>query len=346
MSDLSTALDRLPDRRLAALEAIDVAHRLALDCSRLRRSLDLVTARIENALTERVLMHRLRKGLARAGDATSAGTMLAALRQGYTSRGLETHVGAGVTSARQPSTRAGDEAMRLAGNARACLLYCPGGGFILPPSRRQREAIADLAARTGLALVLCDHRLAPEHPFPTAIEDVVAHYVHRTPDQDSAAHTFLGADTAGASIMMGALLTLRERGHPMPAGIILFSPWCDLTLSGWSYIAQSARSTSPFRMETAAFCARLYMADADPRDARASAIFAELHGLPPLLIFTSRDDLHFDDAVRLAENGREADRSIRLNYWDTPRHQIERLGRRERGVTAHEVSRFVDRNLH
>jgi monoterpene epsilon-lactone hydrolase len=155
---------------------------------------------------------------------------------------------------------------------------------------------------------------------------------------------FLAADTAGASIILGALQLLVEDGVDLPAGIVLFSPWCDLSLSGWSYITRSMSSQSPFRMETAAFCARLYLQDEPVTSPLASPVFADQTGWPPILIHTSENDLHFDDAIRMAENGQRHGCDVRINYWDSPRHHLERLSSEAAAQSFAEVNAFIHRH--
>ena len=187
-------------------------------------------------------------------------------------------------------------------------------------------------------------RLAPEHPFPAAPLDFAARYLSLLEQGCRPENIFLSADTAGASIVLGALQLLLEDGVTPPAGIVLFSPWCDLSLSGWSYITRSMSSQSPFRMETAAFCARLYLKDESVTSPLASPVFADPEGWPPILIHTSENDLHFDDAIRMAENGQKHGCDVRINYWDSPRHHLERLSSETAAQSFGEVNAFINRH--
>jgi acetyl esterase/lipase len=200
-----------------------------------------------------------------------------------------------------------------------------------------------LSEATNCEVLLARHRLAPEHPFPTAPEDVAVEYLNILNRGYEAQDIFLGADTAGASVALGAMQLLKRQKADLPAGVVLFSPWCDLSLSGWSYITSSITSKSPFRMETAAFCARLYLQGSSATDPIASPIFADLSDLPPMLIHTSENDMHFDDAMKLTENGKRDGCDVRLNYWDSPRHHLERLSSKDAERSYAEVSKFIDR---
>jgi acetyl esterase/lipase len=231
---------------------------------------------------------------------------------------------------------------QLKSNHQPMIFYIAGGGFILPPSKRQKTTIQQMADFTNLKIIMGNYRLAPENPFPLPIDDIVSQYqalVEKHPENE----IFLMADTAGASIAMGVVQVLASKKQALPSGIILFSPWCDLSLSGWSYIANSMTAQSPFRMESAAFCARLYLQETSPTNPLASAIFADLSDFPPILIHTSENDLHFDDAIRLAENGKQQGCDVKLNYWDSPRHHLERLSSEDAKAAFSEVSNFVDR---
>ena len=102
-------------------------------------------------------------------------------------------------------------------------------------------------------------------------------------------------------------------------------------------------AASPFRMESAAFCARLYLGDENPTNPLASAVYADLSGLPPLSIHTSRHDMHFDDAVKLAENAHRDGADVKMNYWDTPRHHLERLKTKDAEASFKLAARFIRR---
>ena len=127
----------------------------------------------------------------------------------------------------------------------------------------------------------------------------------------------------------------------MPAGLLLFSPWADLSLSGWSYITKSATNDSPFRMETAAFSAKVYLQTASATDPLASAIYASLEGFPPISVHTSRFDMHFDDAIKLVENADAAGVSAKLHYWDSPRHHLERFSNEEAETSLETAAEFI-----
>ncbi len=337
-------LEGYTDHRLAALEASDIARRISSEAGILRKAMDTVVARVENRVIETVLMSRLRKALRTSNNLDAAHTLIDTVRAAYHDGSMETLPNfLPVRNFSMAEPIAGEQENPLPGLAnRPLILYIPGGGFILPPSKRQKSMIQRLSQATSCEITMGTHRLAPEHPFPAAPQDIAAKYARMLETGIPASNIFLAADTAGASVGLGAIQLLKDAGEELPAGIILFSPWCDLSLSGWSYITRSMTSQSPFRMETAAFCARLYLKEIPATNPLASAIFADLKGWPPILIHTSENDLHFDDAIRLAEKGRDCGCTVTVNYWDSPRHHLERLSSKDAERSFKKVKTFIN----
>ncbi|MGJ8570578.1 MAG: alpha/beta hydrolase fold domain-containing protein [Hoeflea sp.] len=327
-----------------------MARRYTIGSSLLGRSVKQLIARIENRVIERTLISRLKYALRHTGSLEAAQLHIAQMRGGYESGALETLpsftprglITRGLAPPPRPD-QSPNKIQRSAGN-RPVVLYVAGGGFIMPPSRKQKNMVQRLAEAIDCEIMMVAHRLAPEHPFPAAPIDFAARYFGLLEQGHRPENIFLAADTAGASIVLGALQVLQQDGAELPAGIVLFSPWCDLSLSGWSYITRSMSSQSPFRMETAAFCARLYLQDEPVTSPLASPVFADQSGWPPILIHTSENDLHFDDAIRMTENGQKHGCNVRINYWDSPRHHLERLSSEAAKQSFSEVNAFISRN--
>jgi epsilon-lactone hydrolase len=333
--------------RLSRLETAGAVREIATRVHIARRMFDHLVARLENRLIERVLLSRLREAFRVAGDEADAQAMIARFRGAYATGQMETLPGFfpppfyGASDSQSGALPA-EARFAFERANRPLLLYTVGGGFIMPPSRRQKLMVQRLAETVGCTIVLGQHRLAPEHPFPAAAKDLARQFEALVEAGSDASEIIMAADTAGASVTLGAMQLLREAGHALPAGIVLFCPWCDLSLSGWSYITRSMTSESPFRMETAAFCARMYLQDENPTHPLASAIYGDLAGFPPILIHTSKNDLHFDDALRLAENGMRTGCDVRLNYWDSPRHHMERLATADAQCSFRIAREFID----
>jgi monoterpene epsilon-lactone hydrolase len=192
-------------------------------------------------------------------------------------------------------------AMPAVSAPRATILYLFGGGYMLgsPASRRKTAGHIALAA-SGRVLVP-NYRLAPEHPFPAAVDDAVHAYQGLLDSNTRPADIFIVGDSAGGGLAIALLIAARDRGLPMPAGAIALSPWGDLTCSGESMVSRAAfdlECTRPALLEMA----RWYMKDGDPRQPLASPIFADLDGLPPLLCIVGSDETLLDDSVRLVRS--------------------------------------------
>lgn len=202
-----------------------------------------------------------------------------------------------------------------AGRVDSIVLLLHGGGFTAGSPRTHRELALRIAEACGCAVLLPDYRLAPEHPCPAAVKDAVAAYrwalAHRHPPERIA----LVGDSAGASIALAALVAIRDAGAPLPGAAVLLSPWVDLTLSGRSYVDNAALDPLTRRADLSRAVAH-YLAGRPPSDPVASPIFAQLHGLPPLLIHVGDLEILLSDAVDLAAKARAAGVEVRLTVWE------------------------------
>ena len=343
--ELSTSIQG----RISRLETNKVATKIRTKAGYYAKQWDYFHASLENIVFEKIITNRIKTALRVMDDEAKAYTHLNAMRRDYASG----HKG----TFNIMSTSAAED-LALDGNIwhidddneytehpypepqKPYLLYVTGGGFILPPTRKQTKMVEKLATACGCTPVLGQHRLAPENPFPAACEDIADQYekmIHTIAPE----HIVLGADTAGASILLGALQILRERQLPLPSCMLLFSPWCDLSLSGWSYVTRSLSTASPFRMESAAFCARLYLQSTLATDPMASPIYADFDQFPRMLIHMSQHDMHFDDAVTLVEKAQKSNIHVKMNYWDTPRHHLERMSSRDANASFKMAAKFV-----
>jgi len=191
------------------------------------------------------------------------------------------------------------------------VLYIHGGAYTMGSVAAARGAAAVLHAATGLPILAVGYRLAPEHPFPAASDDVLTAYrwllaAGRQPDR-----IVLAGDSAGGGLVLAVLLAARAAGLPLPAGGITTSMWADLALAGASYGQRCDRDPllSP---EFLGLCADLYAPDGDRRLA-ADVLGADLSGLPPLLLLVGTEEIVHDDSVTVAARARAAGVDARLH---------------------------------
>ena len=220
------------------------------------------------------------------------------------------------------------------------VLYLHGGGYVIGSPRSHRHLAAAIAGAAGASALLLDYRLAPEHPFPAAVEDATAAYRWLLDQAIAPEHIVIAGDSAGGGLTVATLLALREARVPLPAGGVCISPWVDLTCSGASY-ATKAAADPIVRRAGVEEMARAYLGATPPRTPLASPLFADLRGLPPLLIHVGSDEVLLDDAVQLAERAKAAgvdatleiyDRMIHVWHWflpmlDEAQTAVEAIGR-------------------
>lgn len=178
------------------------------------------------------------------------------------------------------------------------VLYLHGGGYFSCSVETHRPACVQIARRARAQVYSLDYRLAPEHPFPAGIHDAVAAYAQLLASGIAPSNLVIAGDSAGGGLALACLLEARSRGLPMPAGAVLFSPWTDLTLSGES-MRTMAKRDAMFRPEQFPDVAKAYLGTHSPKDPLASPLFAELAGLPPLMIWASEHEILYSDATRL-----------------------------------------------
>lgn len=192
------------------------------------------------------------------------------------------------------------------------LLYLHGGGYMACSPAGYRP-ITGAFAQYGLAVFAPDYRLAPEHPFPAAVEDALAVYqallTTYTPEQ-----IIVAGDSAGGGLALGMVLAAREAGIPLPAGLILFSPWTDLAGTGAS-ITRNAQRESLLVAERLPEVAALYLQGADAKTPTASPLYGDLANLPPMFIQVSDQEILLDDALRVAEKIKAAQGQVTLQVW-------------------------------
>ena len=191
-------------------------------------------------------------------------------------------------------------------DAAGTILYLHGGAFVMGSPRTHRAMAARLAAAAGMAAVLPDYRLAPEHPFPAAVEDALAAYSALLRAGHSPNRLLLAGDSAGGGLALSVLAEAARLGLPRPAGLVAFSPFADLSRSGLSWTLNAA-SDALLPAERGAEVPALWLQGAAPRHPHASPLFADWSETPPpVLLFASRTEVLCDDALRMAARLRAA----------------------------------------
>jgi acetyl esterase/lipase len=198
------------------------------------------------------------------------------------------------------------------------LLYLHGGGYFGCSAETHRP-ITVYYALHGFRVFAPDYRLAPENPFPAAVEDAVAFYRALLTAGYSPRNIVVAGESAGGGLSLSLMLSLRAAGVPLPAAAALFSPWTDLAATGDS-IRTNTNRCAMFHAAGVAYSARYYLGDTDPRNPLASPLYADLSGLPPLLIHVGSDEVLLDDSTRLAERARAASVRVELKIWPVVPH--------------------------
>jgi len=228
----------------------------------------------------------------------------------------------------------------------ARLLYLHGGAFVMGSPAGYAGFTAQFARRAAIRTVSLDYRLAPEHPFPAAVEDALAAYRDLLDRGTPPDRVVLAGDSAGGNLVLATLLAARGANLPMPAGAVLLSPVTDLAMTGASM--RSKNGVDPiFTPEFLAEPFTAYLAGADPRSALASPLFADLRGLPELLIQVGSHELLLDDSTRLAAKAAAADVTVTLEVLAQAPHvfQIEYETSAAAEAALDRVARFIRRLL-
>ena len=199
------------------------------------------------------------------------------------------------------------------------VLYLHGGGYVIGSIDSHREMISRIARSAAARTLAIDYRLAPEHPFPAAVEDATKAYRWLLKQGFSPKHIVISGDSAGGGLTVAALLALRDAGDPLPAAAACISPWTDLEITGESMITK-ADVDPMIRPDEAKDGAERYCGAADPGHPLISPINADLSGLPPLLIQVGTSEVLLSDSTRLAERAKAAGVDVTIEEWDEMIH--------------------------
>lgn len=195
---------------------------------------------------------------------------------------------------------------------RTIILYLHGGGWTLGWYNSHRWFVGHLCRMTQSQALAVDYRLAPEHPFPAALDDCVKIYRWLLKTGTHPHQIVIVGDSAGGNLTLTTLLALREAGDPLPAAAICISPMTDLAMTGETFYT---KHDPMLRANLAAQLAGYYVGNNDPQNPLISPHYADLSGLPPLLIHVGADEILLSDATRLAENAKTAGVAVTLKVW-------------------------------
>jgi monoterpene epsilon-lactone hydrolase len=199
----------------------------------------------------------------------------------------------------------------------AVVLYLHGGAYVIGSARAYQHFVGQIAKRVGVAIFVPEYGLAPEHPFPAAVEDAHAAYNGLTAAGFGA--IAIAGDSAGGGLAL-VLLSLavaqaRDGSGVRPVGAAVMSPWTDLALTGASMETRAEEDPLSTRAALAS-TAMLYLGDHDPRDPRASPLYGDLTGLPPVMIHVGEDEVLLDDSLRYGEQVERAGGTSEVHVWE------------------------------
>ena len=199
------------------------------------------------------------------------------------------------------------------------VLYLHGGGYAIGSIKTHRRLAYDISAASGARVLVIDYRLAPEHPFPAAVDDATKAWRWLLQQGYAANRLAIAGDSAGGGLTLATLVNLRDQKLGLPACAVAISPWVDLEGIGNSMTARSAQDPM-VQKEGLLWMAGMYLAGKDARTPLAAPLHADLKGLPPVLVQVGTAETLLDDATRIAEKLHAAGVDVRLAAWPNMLH--------------------------
>ena len=203
------------------------------------------------------------------------------------------------------------------------ILYLHGGGYVQGSITSHQDLTQRISQTSKTRVLILDYRLAPEHPFPAALEDSISAYEWLINSEGyNPKNLIIAGDSAGGGLTLATLVKLRDQGIPLPAAAVCLSPWTDLALTGESM--KLKLHEDPFvSPDGLMFDAVLYLGKTDPKNPYASPLYADFNGLPPLCIQVGSAEILLDDATRLAKRAKEAGVEVQLDIWEDMIHVFQ-----------------------
>jgi acetyl esterase/lipase len=231
-------------------------------------------------------------------------------------------------------------------DARRAILYFHGGGYASGSPASVRDLTWRLSEAARSRVLVVDYRLAPEHPFPAAIEDAASAYRHLLSTGFAPASIAFAGDSAGGGLALGSLVKLRDDGAPMPAAACVFSPVTDLAITGGTITTN--RDADPMvQADALPQTAAWYLGSAPATSPYASPLYADLRGFPPTLLHAGSTEVLLDDSRRFAENMRSAKVDVELRIWPDMPHVFQGCAAflPEARAAIAEAGRFLEAHL-
>ncbi len=221
-------------------------------------------------------------------------------------------------------------------------LYFHGGGYALGGIETSRQAAACMAQTWRRGVFFPQYRLAPENPFPAALEDALRSYRWLRAQGYASKDIVFCGDSAGGGLSLAAALALRDSGEPLPAAMICFSPWADLTCSGESH-ARNEKTEAVLRGDVLREWAVAYCGESDPASPLISPLFADFRGFPPLFIQADEGEILLDDSLLLAQKAQAAGVKVETRIWRGLWHAWQTMGSLipESGRALQEAAEFI-----
>jgi acetyl esterase/lipase len=194
------------------------------------------------------------------------------------------------------------------------VLYLHGGGYVMGSINTHRDLIGRISRAAQARVLALDYRLAPEHPFPAAVDDAFAGYRYLLDNGLRSSRIVVAGDSAGGGLTLSTLVVVRDAGLPLPAAAVCLSPWVDFEGLGES-MKTRAHVDPVASKEGTSLLAQAYLAGKDPRTPLAAPLYADLKGLPPMLIQVGDHETLLDDSTRVAARARAAGVEMKLEVW-------------------------------
>jgi acetyl esterase/lipase len=227
----------------------------------------------------------------------------------------------------------------------ATILYLHGGAYSMGSAQTHLGLTGMLSDLCGLRVLTVDYRLAPENPFPAAIEDTVGAYLWLLKQGVPAKSIVIGGDSAGGGLTFATLLELKSKGVDLPAAVFAMSPWVDLAITGET-IATKANVDPMFTESGIDYMAKLYANGADLSSPLVSPLYADLRGLPPVLIHVGTSEMLLSDSRRMAEALKQAGVDCTLKEWEDLFHVFHSVVYiPEARIANEEIAAFVKSHI-